>query len=649
MIFTVWRIIFFMERKILFPQIDGIMHGGDYNPEQWLDRPDILEEDIRLMKKAGMNCATLGVFSWSVYEPREGEFHFKWLTDIMDKLYANGIYTILATPSGARPAWLDMKYPEAMRVDSRGMRAHHGVRHNHCMSSPIFREKVRTIDTELIKAASAHPGLIMWHISNEFGGECYCPLCVKRFQSYLADKFDNDIEKLNSAWWTTFWSHRYNSFDQIEPPFEGGEYSIMGLNLEWKRFTTWNTTDFMKSEIALLKTATPQIPVTTNFMQMYEGLDYRVMARELDVISWDSYPFLHNDYESLADTMTENSFEHAIMRSMKKDSPFMLMESAPGLVNWHNYNKLKRPGIHRLFPMQAVACGSDTVQYFQWRKGRGSYEQYHGAVIDHLGRSDTRIFKDVAELGALLSSLGELRGSVIKSRAAVIFDWNCWWAVNNMMGLAQSTKKYPETVFRAYRALLALGIDVDVISPDDDFTGYSLIVAPMLYMIDEKMPAGLPISYSPAIPLPQLTLPAMWMTILYVISAVSRVPFLKRSSALSQKKSTRFTRQTAIISTSQAAPLSVITLKSCALTSQTLPDSKSSDVTPMISTPAHLPSRSTNTAAAGLATSVPALMTHLSAGSWNSFLPKPESAITGFRTALNIMRENMKVHALPFT
>ncbi len=486
MIFTVWRIIFFMERKILFPQIDGIMHGGDYNPEQWLDRPDILEEDIRLMKKAGMNCATLGVFSWSVYEPREGEFHFKWLTDIMDKLYANGIYTILATPSGARPAWLDMKYPEAMRVDSRGMRAHHGVRHNHCMSSPIFREKVRTIDTELIKAASAHPGLIMWHISNEFGGECYCPLCVKRFQSYLADKFDNDIEKLNSAWWTTFWSHRYNSFDQIEPPFEGGEYSIMGLNLEWKRFTTWNTTDFMKSEIALLKTATPQIPVTTNFMQTYEGLDYRVMARELDVISWDSYPFLHNDYESLADTMTENSFEHAIMRSMKKNSPFMLMESAPGLVNWHNYNKLKRPGIHRLFSMQAVACGSDTVQYFQWRKGRGSYEQYHGAVIDHLGRSDTRIFKDVAELGALLSSLGELRGSVIKSRAAVIFDWNCWWAVNNMMGLAQSTKKYPETVFRAYRALLALGIDVDVISPDDDFTGYSLIVALMLYMIDEK-------------------------------------------------------------------------------------------------------------------------------------------------------------------
>ena len=171
-----------MEKKILFPQIGGIMHGGDYNPEQWLDRPDILEEDIRMMKKAGMNCATLGVFSWSTYEPREGEFHFAWLHDIMDKLYANGIYTILATPSGARPAWLDETYPECRRVDSYGVREHHGVRHNHCMSAPVYRKKVSVIVNKLADEFGNHPGLLMWHISNEFGGECYCPHCVKRFQ-----------------------------------------------------------------------------------------------------------------------------------------------------------------------------------------------------------------------------------------------------------------------------------------------------------------------------------------------------------------------------------------------------------------------------------------------------------------------------------
>ena len=269
-----------MEKKILFPQIGGIMHGGDYNPEQWLDRPDILEEDIRMMKKAGMNCATLGVFSWSTYEPREGEFHFAWLHDIMDKLYANGIYTILATPSGARPAWLDETYPECRRVDSYGVREHHGVRHNHCMSAPVYRKKVSVIVNKLADEFGNHPGLLMWHISNEFGGECYCPHCVKRFQDYLAEKFDHDIEKLNKAWWTTFWSHTYNDFSQIEPPYRNGEFSIMGLNLEWKRFTTWNMTDYMKAEIAILKERTPQIPVTTNFMKEYNfkinGNDYTV-------------------------------------------------------------------------------------------------------------------------------------------------------------------------------------------------------------------------------------------------------------------------------------------------------------------------------------------------------------------------------------
>lgn len=472
-----------MEKNILFPQVGGFVHGGDYNPEQWLDRPDILEEDIRMMKKAGVNSATLGVFSWSVYEPAEGEFHFDWLQEIMDNLYENGIYTVLATPSGARPAWLDAKYPEAMRVSRQDVRNHHGVRHNHCMSSPAYREKVSIIDRKLAERFGSHPGLMMWHISNELGGECYCPLCIKRFQDYLAEKFDHDIEKLNHAWWTTFWSHRYNSFDQIEPPFVGGEGSVMGLNLEWKRFTTWNMNDFMKSEIDILKEITPDVPVTTNFMTLYGGLDYRVMAKELDVISWDSYPRFHNDYETLYETMTENAFHHTVMRSMKKDKPFMLMESAPGLVNWHPFNKLKRPGAHKLACLQALACGSDTVQYFQWRKGRGSFEQYHGAVVDHLGTDDTRNFREVAEVGELLKKLAPAAGTLVKAQTALLFDWDNRWAIQDMKGLGEASKKYEDTCMGIWKEFQRMGVEMDVIPSDDDFSGYKVIVAPMLYMV----------------------------------------------------------------------------------------------------------------------------------------------------------------------
>lgn len=472
-----------MEKKILFPQVGGFLHGGDYNPEQWLDRPDILEEDVRLMKKAGVNSATLGVFSWSVLEPEEGEFHFEWLEAIIDRLYQNGIYTVLSTPSGARPAWLDAAYPEAMRVDRTGMRAHHGGRHNHCMSSPIYREKVALIDRKLAERFGSHPGVIMYHISNEFSGECFCPHCVKKFRGYLADKYDNDIEKLNAAWWTAFWSHRYNSFEQIEPPFANGETSVMGLNLEWRRFTTWNTNDFMKAEIEVLHSVTPDIPTTANLMRLFGGLDYRKMAPDMDVVSWDNYPTFHNDWETLADTMTETAFQHAVMRSLKRGKPFMMMESAPGLVNWQPVNKLKRPGVHRLACLQAVACGSDSVQYFQWRKGRGSYEQFHGAVVDHIGTDDTRVFREVAEVGELLRKIAPAAGTTVKPRAALLFDWDNRWAIDDAKAFSQASKKYEETCIDIWKAFFRLGADMDVVGSDEDLSDYNVVAAPMLYML----------------------------------------------------------------------------------------------------------------------------------------------------------------------
>ena len=480
-----------MEKKILFPQIGGLIHGGDYNPEQWLDRPDILEEDLRLMKKAGINSASVGIFSWSVLEPKEREFHFEWLGKIIDRLYENGIYTVLATPSGARPAWLDKKYPEAMRVNRMGQREHHGGRHNHCMSSPVYREKVAVMDRKLAEAFGSHPGVIMYHISNEFSGECYCEHCIKRFRTYLAEKYDHDIEKLNRAWWTTFWSHRYNDFEQIEPPFIHGETSVMGLNLEWKRFTTWNTNDFMKAEAAVLHSVTPGIPVTANLMRMFGGLDYRKMAPDMDVVSWDNYPIFHNDWETLADTAYETAFQHALMRSLKRDVPFMMMESAPGLVNWQNVNKLKRPGIHRLACLQAVACGSDSVQYFQWRKGRGSYEQFHGAVVDHLGTDDTRVFKEVAEVGELLKKIAPVAGTLVRTKAAMLFDWDNRWAIEDMKALGRETKKYEETCIGIWKEFFRLGVDMDIVGSDEDLDRYDLVVAPMLYMLQPHTASNL--------------------------------------------------------------------------------------------------------------------------------------------------------------
>ena len=474
-------------KKILFPQVKGMIHGGDYNPDQWLDRPDILAEDIRLMKEAGVNSATLGVFAWSAYEPVEGEFHFDWLVQIMDELYKNGIYTILATPTGARPAWLDKAYPEAMRVSKAGVRNMHGLRHNHCITSPKFQEKAGILIRRLAQRVKDHPGLILWHINNELGGECYCPLCQEKFRGYLKEKFNNDIQKLNAEWWTAFWSHTFNDFDQIDAPMAQGEGSIMGLNLSWKEFTTWNMAQYITFEREILKEITPDVPVTTNFMHLYPGLDYHRLAKELDVVCWDSYPVYHNDYEPMSAVAGLNSFDHAIIRNLKRDQPFMLMESTPSLVNWHPFNKLRRPGVHRLSSVQAIACGSDTVQYFQWRKGRGSFDQYHGAVIDHLGRSDTRVFRDVADVGTVLKKLEPVTGSRIEAKAAVLFDWSNRWAIDNLPGLSKDKKKYEMTCCAQYESLLRLGVETDVVAVDEDLSRYALVVAPMLYLLKPGM------------------------------------------------------------------------------------------------------------------------------------------------------------------
>jgi len=272
------------------PKFPHLLHGGDYNPDQWLHMPDILEQDLRLMKLAKCNAMTTAIFAWSALEPEEGVFTFRWLDKVMDDLEKNGVKCVLATPSGARPAWMSEKYPEVLRVDQNGIRNLHGTRHNHCFTSPVYREKVTIINEHLASRYKGHPALILWHLSNEYSGECRCELCCEAFRAWVRRKYNDDLDALNKAWWTAFWSHTYSRWSQIEPPSHRGENLVHGHNLDWKRFVTDQTVDFIRTEIAPLRRHTPGVPVTTNLMGTFPGLDYWKIAEPLDVVSWDNYP-----------------------------------------------------------------------------------------------------------------------------------------------------------------------------------------------------------------------------------------------------------------------------------------------------------------------------------------------------------------------
>ncbi len=470
------------------PKLKGFMHGADYNPDQWQHAPDILEEDIRLMKLAKCNVMAVGIFAWAALEPEEGTFTFEWLDRVLDRFADNGIYAWLATPSGARPAWMSAMYPEVLRVESNRIRNLHGGRHNHCYTSPVYREKTRIMNEKLAERYAYHPAVIGWHISNEYGGECHCELCQAAFRDWLKDRYGT-LEALNGAWWTTFWSHTYTDWGQIESPAPHGERMVHGHNLDWKRFVTDRTIDFCRHEIAPLRAIRPELPVTANMMDWFEGLDYRKFADILDVISWDAYPTWH-DLKEPGQVAAWFAFNHDLFRSLKGGKPFMLMESTPSMTNWQPVSKLKRPGMHSLSSLQAVAHGSDTVQYFQWRKSRGSSEKLHGAVVDHAGHEHTRVFGDVAELGETLERIAEVAGSAVPAQAAIIADWDNRWAVKDSQGPLNRGIDYERTVMQHYRAFWELGVPVDIIGSDDDFSKYKLIAAPMMYLCTERAGAA---------------------------------------------------------------------------------------------------------------------------------------------------------------
>ena len=460
---------------------DHLIHGADYNPDQWIDTKEIWDEDLRLMDLAHVNSATVGIFAWSMLEPAEGQYDFGWLDEIMERLATAGKKAILATPSGARPVWMAKSHPEVLRVEETGLRNEYGVRHNHCLTSPYYREKVRQINALLAQRYQNHPALLMWHISNEYSGECHCELCQQAFRDWLRREYDNDIEKLNFQWWNGFWSHKMSSFDEISSPKFRGENHVPALKLAWRRFTSDQHISFYENEIAPLREYTPDVPVTTNLMRLYTGIDYHKLAKKLDVVSWDNYPAWCE--RAPVDTAVETAFVHDVFRSMKDGKPFYMMESTPAQVNWFPVNKLPDPGVHVLEALQAIAHGADSVQYFQWRKSRGGHEKFHGAVVDHYGKADTRVFREVAEVGKLMEQLDAVAGGRTTAKAAVIADWENSWAIDVYCGFRRDGRDYFGVCQSWYRALWQRGVACDVVSMDAPLGGYDLVIAPYLYML----------------------------------------------------------------------------------------------------------------------------------------------------------------------
>lgn len=473
-----------MADEITHELFSRLWHGADYNYEQWLAEPEVLREDFRLMGQARCTAMSIGIFSWAMLEPADGQYRFDWLDRLMDDLHAHGVRAILATPSAAHPAWLSEQHPEVQRMHHDGRREPHGGRQNFCRTSPVFREKCLQINTRLAERYQNHPALLMWHVSNEYGSTpCYCPTCLDGFRTWLQARY-GDLESLNRAWWTTFWSHRYGDWSEIRPV----DASNNGLMLDWQRYLSDQVLDFYRAETAPLRRLTPHIPVTTNFMRPDVGLDYWKFAEEVDVICWDSYPewHVHDDVQTAVTT----AFYHDLHRSYKR-KPFYLIESSPAQTNWQPLSRLKRPGMVKLASAQALAHGAMGVNYFQWRQSRGGEEKFHGAVVLHRGGEETRTFREVRSVGEMLAGLPDLAAAETTARVAIVYDYENEWALNRAYLPRKAAGEYQAECIRHYAPFWKRSAAVSIVSARSALDGFALVIAPILHLLTAETAARL--------------------------------------------------------------------------------------------------------------------------------------------------------------
>ncbi|MFF3171754.1 beta-galactosidase [Streptomyces sp. NPDC057900] len=452
-----------------------ILFGGDYNPEQWPE--EVWEDDARLMREAGVNSVTLGVFSWAKIEPRPGAREFGWLDRLMDLMHAHGIGVVLATPTASPPPWMGARHPDTLPRAEDGSVIWYGSRQQFCASSPVYRRYAAALTEDLAARYADHPALTVWHINNEYCTHCWCDGTAAHFRRWLRSRYGT-VDALNEAWGTAFWSQRYDAWAEILPPRKAQYMKNPTQVLDFKRFTSDALMECYVAERDIVARHTPHIPVTTNFMPLWSGQDAWAWSAQEDIVSVDIYPDPRDPHGGQYNAMI------ADMTRSQAAGPWMLMEQAAGPVNWRGVNHPKPEGLNRLWSLQAVARGADAVCYFQWRQSRQGAEKFHSGMVGHAGEQG-RTFREIKRLGAELAVIGPaVSGSGVGADVAILHDWDSWWA-GAQEGRPSALLDYTEVVRSWHRALWEDGFATEFARPDADLSGFRAVAVPHLYLLGD--------------------------------------------------------------------------------------------------------------------------------------------------------------------
>ncbi|MFC9770414.1 MULTISPECIES: beta-galactosidase [unclassified Pseudarthrobacter] len=470
----------------VWSNVEGLGFGGDYNPEQW--PVSVRLEDLELMQEAGVNFLSVGIFSWALLEPVEGHYDFGWLDEVLDNLAGIGVKVALATATAAPPAWLVRKHPEILPVTADGTVLGPGSRRHYTPSSAAYRRYATGITRVLAERYKDHPALALWHVDNELGchiSEFYGEEDAAAFRRWLERRYGT-IGALNASWGTAFWSQNYASFEEILPPSVAPSTLNPGQQLDFQRFNSWALMDYYRELVAVLREVTPGVPCTTNLMasSATKSMDYFGWAKDLDVIANDHYLVAADPERHI-----ELAFSADLTRGIAGGDPWILMEHSTSAVNWQPRNQPKMPGEMLRNSLAHVGRGADAVMFFQWRQSFAGSEKFHSAMVPHGGR-DTRVWREVVDLGAALKLLEPVRGSRVESRAAIVFDYEAWWA-SEIDSKPSIDVKYLDLLRAFHRSLFLKGVSVDIVHPSAPLEGYDLVLVCTLYAVSDADAANI--------------------------------------------------------------------------------------------------------------------------------------------------------------
>ena len=470
----------------VWSNVEGIAYGGDYNPEQW--PVSVRLEDLELMQEAGVSFLSVGIFSWALLEPAEGKYDFGWLDEVMDNLAGIGVKVALATATAAPPAWLVRKHPEILPVTADGTVLGPGSRRHYTPSSAVYRRYATGITRVIAERYKDHPALALWHVDNELGchvSEFHGEEDAAAFRAWLERRYGT-VAALNAAWGTAFWSQNYDSFDEILPPGVAPSTLNPGQQLDFQRFSSWALMDYYRELVGVLRAVTPAVPCTTNLMasSATKSMDYFGWAKDLDVIANDHYLVAADPERHI-----ELAFSADLTRGIAGGDPWILMEHSTSAVNWQPRNHPKMPGEMLRNSLAHVARGADAVMFFQWRQSMAGSEKFHSAMVPHGGR-ETRVWREVVDLGAALKRQAPVRGSRVESRAAIVFDYEAWWA-SEIDSKPSIDVKYLDLLRAFHRSLYLRGISVDIVHPSAPLDGYDLVLVCTLYSVTDHAAANI--------------------------------------------------------------------------------------------------------------------------------------------------------------